>query len=102
MTHDLVFCTDRRDRGTDRAADRCKKYTDRTDRGKGCQWLDPFIHGLYGLYSFYNGLYHGLYHGLYGLYKKQSHESSSVIISHRALLNRLSWGTQFTRFNNAR
>ena len=30
--------------------------------------MNPLIHGLYGLYSFYNGLYNGLYDGLYGLY----------------------------------
>ena len=38
--------------------------TIQTARG-GVSSIDPFLRGLYGLYSFYNGLYHGLYHGLY-------------------------------------
>ena len=38
--------------------------TIQTARG-GLSSIDPFLRGLYGLYSFYNGLYHGLYHGLY-------------------------------------
>ena len=46
----------RTDRDTDRYTDRCKNCTDRRDRERRVLILKPSPCGLYGLYSFYNGL----------------------------------------------
>ena len=72
-----------RDRYTDRYTDRCKKCTDRTDCIRGSSILKHLSRGLYGLYSFHNGLYNGLYGGLYvSMYNVQALRKASGMRLH--------------------